>query len=362
MTTDQSAQDTIWSSLEGQDAKVPNLLNLLGSSDEIKLHRDYERARDEVLNPWIRRYVDNDESCRRLQNDEFGLFAAVICNDAPYDKLCTVAKFFAWYYIWDDIFDFDTLKNENIHGMGDNRRISIEYIQHQILPSTSPRPDISSYPLQLQKALVSWDEIGEHIRAVCSKETRELLCNSMVDYMSSVGAVNALFDGGKRPTLQQYWERRDRDAGVHPGIATIPFVAGLDVNERDVSGRLMQELQKQTSYVVHIANDMISLHKELEDGQIENLVPILILNQNISVNEALQEAYNIAEENYDGATNSARALESNEYPQPVSGIFARGCKDLIAGVLYWSYNGGRYLEGGRLDNDNVFHFHITKRT
>ncbi|KAL4938904.1 hypothetical protein BDV06DRAFT_225530 [Aspergillus oleicola] len=365
MTSEKSGQDTVWSSLEGQSVKVPNLLNLLSSGEvKAKLHPEYEKARDEALNPWIRRYVDNDESCRALQQDEFGLFAAVICADAPYDKLCTVAKFFAWYYLWDDLFDFDTLKNESIHGMGDNRRISIEYIQHQILPSKNVRPDFSSYPLQLQKALMSWDEIGVHVRDVCSEETRELLCKEMVDYMSSVGGVNALFDGGKRPTLEEYWERRDRDAGVYPGIATIPFVAGIDVTAQDVGGRQMEETWKQASYVVHIVNDMISLHKELDDGQIENLISILILNESISVNDALQEAYQLAEKNYTGLKNSASALESDdsEYSQPVSSAFARGCVDLVKGVLYWSYNGGRYLEGGKLDEENVFHFQITKRS
>ncbi|KAL4962485.1 terpene synthase family protein [Aspergillus stella-maris] len=360
MTTEKSVQDTIWSSLEGQSVKVPNLLKLLPPSS-IKLHLDYEKARDEELNPWIRRYVDNDKTCRNLQNDEFGLFAAAICADASYEKLCTVAKFFAWYYLWDDLFDFDTLKNESIHGMGENRLISIEYIKHQILPSQNARPDLTSYPMELQKALMAWDEVGVHIRDECSEETRELLCTEMVDYMSSVGAVNALFEHGQTPTVEEYWKRRDRDAGVYPGIATIPFVAGIDVTAEDVSGSLMKEMWKQTSYIVHIANDMISLQKELEDGQIENLIPILMLNNNISINHALQEAYNLAEQNMDGFCRTSRALASDEYPQPVSGAFAKGCGGLLTGLLQWSYNGGRYLEGGELDAENVFHFQIPKR-
>ncbi|KAL4958124.1 isoprenoid synthase domain-containing protein [Aspergillus filifer] len=314
---------TIWSSLEGQSVRVPNLLKLLPPGS-IKLHPEYEKAREEELNPWIRRYVDNDTTCRNLQNDEFGLFAAAICADTSYEKLCTVAKFFAWYHVWDDLFDFDTLKNESIHGMGENRLISIEYIKHQILPAKNPRPDLSSYPLELQKALMSWDDVGMHIRGECSEGTRELLCTEMVDYMSSVGAVNALFEHRKTPTVEDYWKRRDRDAGVYPGIATILFIAGIDVTAEDVSGSLMKEIWKQTSYIVHIANDMISLQKELDDGQIENLIPVLMLNKNISVNDALQEAYELAEQNMDGFCQTSRALASDKYPQPVSEDFFMG--------------------------------------
>jgi hypothetical protein len=35
-------------------------------------------------------------TCRKLQKAEFGVFAAILCADAPFDRLCTVAKYFAW--------------------------------------------------------------------------------------------------------------------------------------------------------------------------------------------------------------------------------------------------------------------------
>jgi hypothetical protein len=35
-------------------------------------------------------------TCRKLQKADFGVFSAVLCADAPFDRLCTVAKYFAW--------------------------------------------------------------------------------------------------------------------------------------------------------------------------------------------------------------------------------------------------------------------------
>lgn len=43
-------------SLKGQHITIPNLYSLLPEW-KVKLHPQYERARDEVFNPWIRRYV-----------------------------------------------------------------------------------------------------------------------------------------------------------------------------------------------------------------------------------------------------------------------------------------------------------------
>ncbi|KAL2826947.1 isoprenoid synthase domain-containing protein [Aspergillus pseudoustus] len=217
---EQSNQDAIWRSLTGQTVSVPNLAKLLPSWD-FKIHPEYERARDEFLNPWIRRWVDDALTCRKLQKAEFGVFAAVLCADAPFDRFCTVAKYFAWY------------------------------IQHQLLPEHEC-PDLSIYPSQLQNTLVCWEEVGTHIREVCSHETRVILSKAMLEYMEAVGDANALFENGKLPSLEAYWARRDYAAGIYPGIATIPFVYGVDITAADVSNIRMKELWKSTSYLVHM--------------------------------------------------------------------------------------------------------------
>jgi hypothetical protein len=41
-------------------------------------------------------WIDDKHTCAKLQQAEFGIFAAIICVDAPFEKLCTVAKYFAW--------------------------------------------------------------------------------------------------------------------------------------------------------------------------------------------------------------------------------------------------------------------------
>ncbi|KAL4907047.1 isoprenoid synthase domain-containing protein [Aspergillus multicolor] len=330
--------DVLWSSLEGQDMQIPNLIALLPEGEEkMKLHPEYKKCRDEVLNPWIRRWTNNDTTCQALQKGEFGLFAAMICADASYDKLCTVAKFFAWYYLWDDLFDHDTLRHETAHGMSDNRRVSITYIAHQLLPENKDNaeaPDLDSYPEQLVKALRAWDEIGVHIRQDCSEGTRKVLCDAMTEYMDSVGAVNALFADGKKPTVQE-------------------FVAGLDITSSDVAGDQMKALWRDTSYFVHIKSSYA-------DGQIENLIPVLVLNKDVPIKDAVDEAYELANNHITSLEASASALERDDISQPVSRAFAKGCKDLVAALVHWNYEGGRYLNDRKLDDEGVFHFQIEK--
>ncbi|KAL4920040.1 terpenoid synthase [Aspergillus aurantiobrunneus] len=353
-----SSQESVWRSLEGQHVQVPNLLNLFPTF-RVKIHSEYERSRDEVLNPWIRRWIESDKTCRKLQKAEFGLFAAIVCADTTFERFCTVAKYFAWYYIWDDIFDCGTLEETSSLKMSEYRQASMQYIQHQLLPENAC-PDLSPYPPQLQNALRSWEEVGTHIRSVCSKDTCTILSQAMLDYMSAVGDANALFENGRLPSLEDYWARRDYAAGVYPGIATIPFIYGVAINFSDVSNLQMMQLWKCTSYVVHTANDMLSLGKELNDGQIENLVPVLMLNEDLTINEAMQASYQLAEDNAIGIETALRNLQLDENRTAVVQAFGQGCRDLAAGLIYWSYSGERYFKATELDLDNIFHFQIKR--
>ncbi|KAL3477403.1 terpenoid synthase [Aspergillus californicus] len=359
MPTDQFTSNMLLS-LQGQDIRIPNLTKVLPGWTS-RLHGDYQAAKNKVLNPWIRRWVDDDQTCFKLQQAEFGIFAAVLCADSSFDRFCTVAKYFAWYYIWDDIFDCGVLEGKPDAAIR-YRESSMRYIQHQLLPETEC-PDLSIYPQQLQKTLQSWEEVGSHIRSVCSRETCAILSEEMLKYMSAVGDANALFVNGKCPSLESYWERRDYAAGVYPGIATIPFVYGVDITRAELSGPEMQKLWRDTSYVTHIANDMLSLRKELKDGQIENLVPVLMLNNGIGANEAMQLSYNLAEENARGMDDAAQTLRDEcveERQAVVVDAFVRGCKDLAGALIHWSYSGGRYFKPSEIDARGEVHFRIEK--
>ncbi|KAJ0423008.1 terpenoid synthase [Aspergillus carlsbadensis] len=348
-------QDHFWSSLEGQHVRVPYLPRLFPSW-KAKIHPEYERARDEVLNPWIRRWVDDDITCRKLQKAEFGVFAAILCADAPFDRLCTVAKYFAWYFIWDDIFDCGALQGKPL-AMKAYREASMRYIKHQLLPE-NPCPDLSRYSAELRKALECWGEVGTHIRNVCDRGTCEVLSEAMLDYISAVDDANALFLNGSVPSVEDYWRRRDHAAGVYPTIATIPFALGVNINPTYAATAETQALWKSTSYLVHITNDMLSLRKELKDGQIENIVPVLMLNDGLNINEAIQRSYHFAEANARGVENAAAALLSgaDDKHKDAAIAFARGCMDIAAGLIHWSYSGERYFKASELDAENTLHF------
>jgi hypothetical protein len=67
------------------------------------------------------------------------------------------------------VFDCGSLKHDQ-HAAETYRQASLQYVEFTLLGKGS-MPDLSEFDCELQKALHCWDEVGEHIREVCSEGT-----------------------------------------------------------------------------------------------------------------------------------------------------------------------------------------------
>ncbi|KAL4862196.1 hypothetical protein BDV12DRAFT_207368 [Aspergillus spectabilis] len=344
-------------SIRGQQATLPNFYTLFPDWKP-DLHPEYGRAREEFLNPWIERWVPNPKTARKFQKAEFGVFAAAMCARASFEKLCTMSKAFAWYFIWDDLFDCGTLASNN-EAAAAYREKSMQYFR-AALCNQEPFPNLSDYSIELQNALHCWDEVAAHLRQECSREALEVLLEQKLFYLSSVDTVDVLFRGDQVPSLTEYWRRREQTAGVYPVIATIPFIYGLSVSRQDIEMNFMQLLWRHTSYLVHIINDMFSLRKEIADNQIENIVTVIMLNRGMTCTQAMQLSHQFAQEAARGFVDVESRLKAIAVsPQrKLVEAFIEGCRNVVMGLTYWSYSGQRYFRQSEVNECNEVDFCI----
>ncbi|KAL4811604.1 terpenoid synthase [Aspergillus spinulosporus] len=346
--------------IRGQKATLPNFYSLFPDWKP-DLHPEYERARDEVLNPWLERWVPNPTTARKFQKAEFGVFAAVMCARASFEKLCTVCKAFAWYFIWDDLFDCGSLATTNEAALA-YREKSMQYFC-AVLCNQEPMPDLSDLSEELQNALHCWDEVAAHLQQECSQETLMILLEQKLFYVSSVDTVDMLFRRNHIPSLAEYWSRREQTAGVYPVIATIPFIYGIDISHKDIDTDLMQSLWRHTSYLVHMINDMFSLRKEIADNQIENMVTVIMLNDGVDCDQAMRLSHQfVQQEAAQGFQNVERHLRAQclvaSTERSMEDAFIEGCKNVVMGLTHWSYSGQRYFRQSELNERYEVDFHI----
>ncbi|KAK9850932.1 terpenoid synthase [Penicillium brevicompactum] len=325
--TGATAHASLRQSILGQKVTIPSIYKTFPDWKP-RLHEYHERARDEVLDPWIEKWVIDKRTMKALKTADFGVFAAVWCPDAPFDVLCTAAKYFAWYFVYDDIFDCGTLKHDEILASG-YRAASLQYFRFSLL-GEGLAPDLSCFDIDLQYGLECWNEIGEHICQVSSRSTREVLCDEMMRYVGSLNNVDSIFSAHGTPTIEQYWERREATAAAHCVIATLP------------------------------TNDMLSFRKEVNDDQIENLIPVLMLNREIDCNTAMSRAYQLLQNEADGFHEAEAQLDrkSQGKSKVISDLFREGCLNVAMGLTHWSYLGDRYFKVWERDEHDVIQFTV----
>ncbi|OJI85733.1 hypothetical protein ASPTUDRAFT_119664 [Aspergillus tubingensis CBS 134.48] len=320
-------------SIKGRNVTIPNLYKLLPDW-ELKIHPMYQKARDECLAPWMRRYVDDDLTRRNFEQADCTLFSAILCSDTSYEKLCTVAKYMFWYFIWDDLFDCGALKDDR-QAATRYRDASLEYFKYNLVLE-GEYPDLSQFPLEQQKALHCWDEVGAHIRQDCDRETCQILLEQMLGYVSSVSNVDSLFSSSAMPSVESYWQRRERTAAVYCVICTFPFAYGFNITRAHVENEHLSRMWKHTSYLAHISNDIHSFQKEYNDGQLENLIPVLMANTGLDVNQAMQLSYHICRLEVEGFCANADRLRVGEDAQGrrIREVFINCSTDMFMGLIH----------------------------
>ncbi|GAT23961.1 hypothetical protein RIB2604_01711040 [Aspergillus luchuensis] len=98
------------------------------------------------------------------------------------------------------------------------------------------------------------------MQSLTAEETCQILLEKMLGYVSSVSKVDSLFSSSAMPSVESYWQRRERTAAVYCVICTFPlltkqstsFAYGFNITRAHVENEHMSRMWKHTSYLVHM--------------------------------------------------------------------------------------------------------------
>ncbi|KAJ5716185.1 hypothetical protein N7493_008096 [Penicillium malachiteum] len=113
----------------------------------------------------------------------------------------------------------------------------------------------------------------------------------------------------------------------------------FDTDRSEVQDPLIKDLWRHTSHFVQITNDIRSMRKEMtlyiktkqRDGQIENLVPIVMLNEKIDCATAMNQSYQLLHNEVMGLYQTrVRILErAQQNSDTVPKKFIQGCLNFL---------------------------------
>jgi hypothetical protein len=105
---------------------------------------------------------------------------------------------------------------------------------------------------------------------------------------------------------------------------------------------------REVCFATFLCNDIVSLKKEMDDNDVDSIIPILVHRRDISAQEASDIAVRMMEQAYLSFSDAAgrlRAVVSADDDSMLKehvGVFVDGCMDVMVGNVVFSMHAPRY--------------------
>jgi hypothetical protein len=147
---------------------------------------------------------------------------------------------------------------------------------------------------------------------------------------------------GVTPDLETYLHMREISVGLYAEFALSGFTDGLELPSKVLSHPSLQRLMSLASRAVGCANDLFTYEKELQQGELHNLVHVLMTRQALTKEEAIDRAVKIHDDAVREFFISLQKIPSFEEHDLSVHRFVSILQSWMVGHLEWAKETGRY--------------------
>jgi hypothetical protein len=275
--------------------------------------------------------AEDDADTRRFR--AFVQLDGFVYPYASLQRLSVVGGFNQWLYFLDDQYDDHPESHGDLEAIRGIMQRGVDLLCGAPL-QVKPTP-FERYSRAYRRELAALMPSGFFERFV--KNVKEYLFEG-----SLVGLGHWL----RRETLSvdSYIELRALDSGVYPVIDCVEIAADLSLPQEVLEGRELSQMVHAAVRHVALTNDVFSFEKEtLQNGSTVNLVHVLRLRENRSIESAAQRAADIV----NGYTRAFQSLERRlpRYePQVEADVraYVHGMKTWMRGNVDFSLQSQRF--------------------
>ena len=271
---------------------------------------------------------------------DFPLFVSLVHADARGEPLNAMTCFYVWSFYFDDVFFRTFTPRADLAGarayvarLPAFMPLEGEATEHAREPGRV-RPARRVDADRVSKSPVWRERFGRHIQDMCEAWLWEL--------------ANAIEE--RVPDPIDYVEMRRRTGGMHWLNDFVEYTLGIELPERVYDARPIRVLNEVACDTVLLRNDILSLRKELEQGESNNavLVTIALLHCDMQaavdiVSDVVTARLQLAEHVI--ATEVGPMLDEHALTPAERAVvvaYVQGLRDALAGDFQWETGTGRY--------------------
>jgi len=144
------------------------------------------------------------------------------------------------------------------------------------------------------------------------------------------------------PDLASYLQLREITIGLHVQFALAELLEGFRLPDHIREHPALQRLAARASNIVGWANDLFTYEKEIIQGEIHNLVLVLMNERRLTIAEAVAQAIEFHNNEVRGFLQEVDQLPSFGPASASVRCYVGMLRSWIRGHLDWAYETGRY--------------------
>ncbi|KAI1271745.1 terpenoid synthase [Xylaria sp. FL0933] len=302
------------------------------------------RELEALVDSLLERIVTNEKKLKALKQADFARLMSLWYPDAEWPELKVATAYSVWIFVWDDEIDAgdtDAATDEDLAQA--YYRQSLAYIHNQLGLDKDGQNNTEA-PHQ---NMTLFADVGRGVREATDTQQRQRFFDELENFMLQVGVEHTHRMAGTIPTTEDYMNIRAGSVGCAPQIAITDYMLKIRLPESVMESAAMKALWRETVYICLILNDVYSVQKEIVQGSLLNIVPVMFKNMKQKSMEAVSRDLDLALKEtiarFEAAADTLDTI-APEDPQLHGNIleFIKWCRYFITGVLYWSLESRRY--------------------
>jgi len=325
--------------IKGSQVVIPDLYALLPSW-RFNMNPNYHAVKTKT-DAWLESWLQNDILLRRMKMANFSRLAACLYPDASEEECLMMSYYHLWVFLWDDELDCGPYANDP--------RMALQFKKEtdRVLDYTLGDHPFTGHPPPMTPIMAAFSTVAEKVVAGTTAEIRRRFLSELKYYVDSACLLPLRRNTAKQDLLsvEGFLEQRKASGGCGPSIVLTQYVYRLDIPAFVLDHESMRVIWDQACMLGHLINDLVSFAKELADNQLDNIVPVLAMENKISLQEAIEIACDLV-------CKAHQTFEDAEKRVPMTGnpkldkkirLYIQACKDLVTGELNWCCQNERYF-------------------
>ena len=249
---------------------------------------------------WARLHFGGDIiniSCDKLIGSDFHLLATMAMAGGRSERMPAAVKLMVWFFVFDNFMDepahmgadmgasqemvdaimsvFDNPMAVPAHQAGIDVRIIRNGDELEMVEMKGE--EYSDYSRAIRVIRESARDWWEEMRRLGMSERQQCRFVSVFTRYLEANTEQVAFRQLRQiPDLEMYKELRLHSIGWYVSSLTLEFALGLDLPDEIIEHPLVSALEVATAFHITFVNDIFSFRKELSDGDLMNLVPLIL--------------------------------------------------------------------------------------